>query len=163
MEKIHLKRSHVLPKSHVRGLVIAHQAGFIPHSLAANYTIIIAAGLEPEMERMVVIKELMHCYFGPDFGGAYATSSQIALDNHMKAFFGRSFATHSHAEEAEAKALWMALGVICPEHRRQQFKEQLAAGDCTIAQVAAGLRIPNHHAAALLNHQFETEIAEILD
>lgn len=160
---IHIKRSSELPKSHLRGLVVAHAGGFIPHDMSANYTIILADGLDPEMERLVAIKELMHCYFGPDFGGHYATDSQISLDNHMKAFFGRSFATHSHAVEAEAKALWMALGVICPEHRRQHFKQEIAAGNLSLNDVAATLRIPVHHAAALMNHQFETEIAEILD
>lgn len=163
VDDICIKRSKALPKSLLRGMVIAHTGGFIPHSLSANYTIIIAAGLEPEMERLVAIKELMHCYFGPDFGGKYATNSQFALDNHLKAFFGRSYATHSHAVEAEAKALWMALGVICPEHRRQHFKECVLAGEMTIDDVAHRLTIPRHHAAALMNHQFETEIAEILD
>lgn len=163
MEDIHIKRSDALPKSHLRGLVVAHCGGFIPHNMSANYTIIIAAGLDPEMERLVAIKELMHCYFGPDFGGKYATDSQFALDNHLKAFFGSSFAIHSHAVEAEAKALWMALGAICPEHRRQYFKEQIAADEMTVEDVAGILRVPRHHAAALMNHQFETEIAEILD
>ncbi len=115
------------------------------------------------MERMVTIKEIMHCYFGPDFGGKYATDSQIALDNHLKRFFGRSYAIHSHADEAEAKALWMALGVLCPEHRRQELKEEVMSNKRTIHDVAALLRIPQHHAAALMNHQFETEISEILD
>lgn len=163
VDDIYIKRSRALPKSHLRGLIVAHSSGYIPHSLSSNYTIILAHGLEPEMERMVAIKEIMHCYFGPDFGGKYATNSQIALDNHLKAFFGRSFATHSHAEEAEAKALWMALGVICPEHRRQQFKAEVAENPKAADTICDTLQIPRHHVAALLNHQFETEIAEILD
>lgn len=167
VKDITIKRSKKLPKNILRGLFVASGPKFNGSNLTASYTIILADGLPQEVERVVTIKELMHCYFGPDFGGRYATDSQIALDNHLKKFFGNSYTTHSHAVEAEHKALWMALGVLCPEHRRQEWKREAEAsadqGKQVIQEIASTLKIPLHHAAALMGSQFETEIAAILD
>ena len=88
VEKIQIKRSPKLDKRYLRGLVIKHNPGYMPHQLEANYSIILAMGMTREEERFVTIKELMHLYFGPEGGGIYATDSEITFENHIAEFFG---------------------------------------------------------------------------
>ena len=161
---IHIRCSRLLDKARVRGLIFKHQPGYI-HQLQNNYTIIVAADLSPEMERVVVIKELMHCYLGPDGGGVYATNNQFVFDSAFKSFFRQSYAIDSHPNQAERKAMWMALGVICPEVERMQYQVRVNDPNdaFTVANFAAVFRISEHHADAILSEQYEREIAEILE
>lgn len=156
-----IKASGRLDPARVRGMVISHGPNFI-HDLEANYTVIVAEDIAPEMERFIVIKEIMHCYFGPD-GGAWATDNSMSLDNHMRKFFGNSATVISAADEAEKKALWMAIGVICPEHIRLNY-QRAVLHDKTMSfeDVAQKLAIPVHTTKALLSKQFEDEITHIL-
>lgn len=149
-----------LDKARVRGLVISHSPGFI-NGFEANYSIILADGLSPEMERFITIKELMHCYFGPS-GGSSATDTAMTLDNHFRKFFGNSATIESAAAEAEVKALWMAIGVICPERDRLEFQRAVEQRTMTFEDVAKTLMIPVHTAKAMLSKQFEDEISHIL-
>jgi hypothetical protein len=157
---IYIKVTERLLKDRIRGLIISHGPNFV-HDLQAKYTIIVAEGLAPEMERFVVIKELMHCYLGPD-GGVWATDSAISLESHMRAFFGNSFTIRSLAADAEVKALWMALGVLTPETNRLQLREAVLAKAKSYEDVASELMVPLHTAKALLSERFEDEIAHIL-
>ncbi|VXD07550.1 conserved hypothetical protein [Sphingomonas sp. T1] len=161
VKKVIIKASNKLPKDRARGFVISHGPNFM-HDMNANYTIIVAEGMSREMERFVVIKELMHMYFGPD-GGHAATGSAVALDNHFRKFFGNSATITASAHvQAEHEALWMALAVICPEHRRLELKEAVTNRDKGFEDVAALLHIPLHTAKALLSKQFESEISHII-
>jgi hypothetical protein len=158
---ITLKVSERLDKARVRGMIISHGPNFI-HDLEADHTVIIADGLSPEMERIVVIKELMHCYFGPN-GGSWATDTSMSLDNHMRKFFGNSATVISAADEAEKKALWMAIGVLCPENVRLGYQRAvLHDKSMSFEDVAGKLMIPVHTAKALLSKNFEDEITHIL-
>ncbi|PZT91006.1 MAG: hypothetical protein DI637_02895 [Citromicrobium sp.] len=158
---IQIKRTTALPKSHLRGMIINHPPGFMPLSEPSPYTIFIAAGLTPEMERFVLIKELMHVYFGP--GGTYATDSQVTLENHMQEMFANSADIKSHQYEAEKLALWMAISVLTPETNREAFRDNVASATMSFEDVAAQLRIPVHTAKALLSEQYRSEISNILE
>ena len=156
-----IKVSKRLDKERVRGLIISHGPNFI-NGLEANYTIIVAEDLAPEMERFIIIKEIMHCYFGPN-GGSWATDTSMSLDNHMRKFFGNSATVISAADEDEKKALWMAIGVLCPEHTRLEYQRAVMHDhSMTYDDVARKLMIPLHTAKALLSKQFEDEITHIL-
>ena len=157
-ESIQIKRTHALPRSHLRGMIIGHMPGFMPHSMTSNYTIFIAHGLTRQFERFVVIKELMHLYFGPDGGGIYATDSQVALENHIQEMFNAAADIHSKQVKAEKLALWMAIAVLTPENQRLQYLGDAAA----IESVAEELRIPLHTAKALLSSHYDQEISNIL-
>lgn len=138
-------------------MIIRHNAGNMPHALTFNYSIYIAAGLTPEFERFVVIKELMHLYFGPDAGGC-ATDNQIALENHMQEMFAASADIRSPQVIAEKEALWMAISVLTPETDRQNFRDN----SVPITDVTATLHVPQHTAKAMLSLQFEHEISNLL-
>lgn len=133
----------------------------MPLSVSSPYTIFIAAGLTPEMERFVLIKELMHVYFGP--GVVYATDSQVTLENHMQEMFANSADITSHQYEAEKLALWMAISVLTPETKRKEYRDQVADASMSFEGVAAELHIPIHTAKALLSAQYRSEISNILE
>jgi hypothetical protein len=158
---IQIKRTHKLPKEQLRGMIIRHEAGFMPNARDCNYSIFIAANLTREMERFVIIKELMHLYFGPD-GGGCATDTQFVLQNHIQEMFGSSAEIKSMEYTAEKQAFWMAISVITTEIDRLNFKDKLEAGELSINDVAAKLRIPQHTASALLSSQFDHEISNLL-
>jgi len=160
---IQIKRTAALPKSHLRGLIIQHKPNFMPHALECKYTIFIAAGLSREMERIVLIKELMHLYFGPDGGGAYATDSQVVLENHMQEMFASSADIRSHQYRAETRALWMSIAVLTPETSRLRYQAAAEKGNMTVEDVADELHIPHHTANALLSHRYTQEISSILE
>ncbi len=159
---IQIKRSTALDKSHLRGLILKHNPGMMPHAMTCNHTIILANGMTREEERFVAIKELMHCYFGPDGGGVFATNTEINFENHMNEFFGDSAAIESHQVKAEKEALWMAMSVLAPEQLRREYRQQVLDGK-PIAEVATDLRIPIRTAAAFLSPQYEREISSILE
>ncbi len=151
-----------MPVDGLCGFIVRHKAP--PHQLRHHYTILLAEGLDeafPHMERFVAIKELMHCYFVCDDGSA--TDSQIMLDTHMRQFFGDSATTQSLHVQAEFTALWMAVGVLCPEQKRKEFQAQLAAKETEIGAIVGALQAPEHIVRLLLSDQFEDEIREILN
>jgi hypothetical protein len=164
VKSITIKASSALIKERSRGLVFASNCEIISGLSYFDYTIIIAEDLAPEYERIVVIKELMHCYFPPSAEmNQFRTSSQIVLDNHMRAFFGSSHTLIRSAQvEAEVMALWMAIGVITTEHYRLQM---LGAGNPqpkVASTMMQKLKIPEVTAKALLSPQFEDEISALL-
>ena len=157
VDDVQIKRTSALPKTHLRGMIIRHNTGNMPHALTFTYSIYIAAGLTPEFERFVIIKELMHLYFGPD-AGTYATDNQVALENHMQEMFAASADISSPQVVAEKKALWMAISVLTPETDRQNFRDN----GIPIGTVTGTLHVPPHTATALLSMQFDHEISNLL-
>lgn len=165
VRNIVIKVSSELDKNAVRGMIIrktAEMHGGIPRF---DYHIYVAENMTPEMERFVVIKELMHCYFGPTPENIkYATDNAIILETHARQIFGDSaISPNSPHVKAERMGLWMAVGVLCPEHVRTTFTEQLAAKTTDLQQIAADLKIPPRQAYNLTSKQYEDEIANILN
>lgn len=159
---IDIRASIALPVEGLCGFVIRHHPE--GQGLRHRYTILVADGLDiiaPYMERFVVIKELMHCYFACDDGSA--TDSEIILDTHMRQFFGQSATSQSDHVQAEYTALWMAMGVLCPEHRRKKYRTMLEKSEIDIQAIVESLRAPEHIVRLLLSDQFEDEIRDILN
>lgn len=159
--RIYVKRSKALAKTHLRGLVILHKPGFLPHELTANYTIITADGLAPEEERFVVIKELMHIYFGPEGGGVYATSSEIELENLINELFVGSL-TKSRQTAAETKALWMAISVLVREKDRRETRKQFEADPTKLPEIAHHWRLTERRASLLFSDRYSREVESLL-
>jgi hypothetical protein len=156
---IAIKASDKMPIEGLRGFIVRHHPEM--DGLRHQYTIAVAEGLPLPMERFVVIKELMHCYFSTDNG--CSTDSQMALEAHVRQFFGGSARSQSLHVQAEYKALWMAMGVLCPEQRRLVYRREFQQGDISIPQLAEKLKAPEHIVRRLLSDQFEDEIREIIN
>lgn len=162
VRQITIKKSTVLDRARVRGLIFAsdrHTTGGID---SLNYTILIADGMAPDYERFVTIKELMHCYFSPAEGNVrYLTDTQFLLENHMNAFFGNA-TTPSPQNEAEKMALWMAIGVLCTEHDRQTIISGIKAQTTNIQTESAALQVPETQVKALVSKVFDEEIKKLI-
>jgi hypothetical protein len=59
---------------------------------------------------------------------------------------------------AELKALFRAISLSCPEHKRLEFKKSLDSGKMSLQVVSAALRISPAHA----RHLFRADYLEIL-
>lgn len=164
VRSIKIQVSGQLIKERSRGLVFASNRVTHGGLTSFDYTIIIAEGLSPEYERIVAIKELMHCYFPPSPEMTkFVTGTQIALDNHFRAFFGGSAALIRSAQVlAEKMAIWMAIGVICTEHRRAEMVAAVKAGDMSHQNIVTELRVPLVTAKALISPQYPDEIAGLI-
>lgn len=164
--RIYLKRSPALAKTHLRGLLILHRPGFQQHEVRANYTIVIASGLTPEEERFVAIKELMHIYFGPDGGGAYATSSEVELESLIDEMFVGS-TIKSKQGEADVQALWMAMSVLTREKDRRAAEAKLKPmssdeKNAYIQEVATRWRLTERRASFLFTERYAREVEKLL-
>ena len=165
VRNISIKVDQELDKNAVRGLIVRRTAemhGGIPRF---DYQIIVASDQSPEMERFVVIKELMHCYFGPTPENLqYATGNAVVLETHARQIFGDSaMSANSPHVKAEKMAVWMAVGALCPEHIRQGYVQARLAGEKTIQQIAASQKIPDKQAFNLTSDQYLDELAAILN
>jgi hypothetical protein len=148
-----------MPVDGLRGFIVRHAPP--PNGFEHPYTIVVAEGLDTFMERFVVIKELMHCYFEADDGTA--TDSELILDAHMRQFFGQSASTQSLHVQAEYTALWMAMGVLCPERRRSEYRKKVKHNEMSLDDVVNFVRAPIHIVRRLLSEQFEDELRRILN
>jgi hypothetical protein len=149
-----------LPIEEIRGFIVRH--GLRSQSaLDHDFTIVLANGLDHFTERFVTIKETMHCFF--QAGDGTATDSEIILDAHLRQFFGNSASTQSAHVQAEYTALWMAMGVLCPERARYSYRKQYEAGELTLDQISKNLQAPPHIVRRFLSDQYEDEIRDILN
>ena len=156
---VDVKATNAFPVDGLRGFIIRHSPEL--HGLRHKYTIVVCDGMDSEMERFVVIKELMHCYFDPTNG--CSTDSRIAFDVHMRQFFGQSASQPSLHVQAEFQALWMAMGVLCSETKRLEYMEQVRRGDVSIPELVNRLKAPAHIIRRFLSVQYEDEIRDILN
>lgn len=149
-----------MPIEGLRGFIVRRPC-LANHGLTSNFTIILAEGQDEYYERFVTIKEVMHCYFESD--GGTMTDNQFVLETHMRQFFGASATTQSQHVKAEYTALWMAMGVLCPEQRRLEFRRKFDAKEMTLNEIADLVKAPPHIARRLMTDQFEDEIRAILN
>jgi len=160
-ESISLVRTTELDHNIICGFIVRrpHSAN---HGLTSNYQIVTSMGIasDPIKEKMVALKELMHIYRPM---AEEQNASQLALDNSLRQFFGRSGVTPSFAVMSEYKALWMAFGLVCPEHIRQRYISQLNDGTIQLNQVAVALEISVHHARLIFSAQYDDEIGSLLN
>ena len=159
VESITAKATAALPINGLRGFIVRRPSSS-NQGLTSDFTIILADGQDEFYERFVAIKETMHCYFESD--GGSMTDSQIVLDTHMRQFFGASATTQSLHVKAEYTALWMAMGVLCSEHRRLEFREKLESNEMSLDEIVSLVRAPPHIVRRLLTDQFEDELRVIL-
>lgn len=148
-----------LNPEHVIGYIVKHD-GSLAAKLTHNYTVCVAQGLERPVEKFIVIKEIMHCYFNVDDGSQ--TDNSFVLEAHMREMFGNSATTQSSQVRAENLAFWMALGLVCPEAHRLELQAILREDESQLDALAVGLGVPSGILNLLVSPQYEDEIREIL-
>lgn len=160
VESITAVATAAMPIDGLRGFIVRRPCP-ANHGITSNFTIVLADGQDEHYERFVTIKELMHCYFVAD--GGTMTDSEIVLDTHMRQFFGASATSQSLHVKAEYTALWMAMGVLCPERRRVEFRDRYCANEMSLEEITDLVKAPPHVVKRLLTDQFEDELRDILN
>lgn len=104
--------------------------------------------------RFVVVKELMHCFD--------ESLERVSTPDEFEALiseFGSPQLDRSVAMQSEVKALWMALGVLCPEELRQDLERKRVIGEIDDLGIAKILRIPVAYVPNLFHPQFKAIMA----
>jgi len=101
--------------------------------------------------RFILTKELMHVFDEEN----EKTDTPEKLDHQINQF-GDPTAAVTPQYNAELKALWRALGVLCTVEKRAAYKSQLIEQTISFEVVAAALRLPVLAVRLLMRDDFET-------
>lgn len=104
-------------------------------------------------ERFVVVKELMHCFD--------ESLERVSTGEEFESLiteFGGPQLERSIAMNSEVKALWMALGLLCPEETRQDLERKRSVGEMSDMDIATLLKIPVAFVPTLFHPAFKTII-----
>lgn len=128
--------------------------------LAANigtHFIITQRDLPKPWQRFIYTKELMHLF---DTLEERITSGEI-LERVLNEFQGAEDAcVQSHSE---TKGFWMALMLLCPEEKRQEYIQMKRDNQIDDYGIASALDIPEQIARHLTGNLYEVKRAEILE
>jgi hypothetical protein len=119
-----------------------------------KHVIVTARGLNYCWERFVYVKELMHVFGGMNDATDSGDKFEILLNE-----FSNPSNTPSESMKSEIDAFWMALGVLCPETKRQEFLRKRVANEIDDYSIACTLRIPEEYVPQL----FVTSYLKIMD
>lgn len=159
VNSIRMVRTDALDAGVLCGLVL-RSPNPSDHGLTSNYVIITSKQLDPIKEKIVALKELMQVY-RPNVSEQNAT--ELGFDNFVRQFFGNSAMPRVKAVTSEFKSLWMALGVVCPEHYRRRYLSELADDNGRkIAEIAAEMEVSEFHAGRMMTEQYSDEIQALL-
>lgn len=109
-------------------------------------------------QRFIVVKEVMHLFDEDDEKTAEANSIQELLTG----LEASDYRSGNKQLESDARAVWMALACLCPEAKRQEFKQKKLEGLIDDYAIASQLRIPQAHIRKLLSDSFDTFLREVL-
>lgn len=107
--------------------------------------------------RFVYTKELMHAFDSDEEKASDESSFDIQVER-----LSDPKRDSSPQFRAEVKALWLALGVLCPEDQRLKFKSSLAAGEISVDVISASIRIPPLYVRALMRDDFLSILKKIM-
>lgn len=103
--------------------------------------------------RFVFIKELMHLFDKAD----ELTNSKEVFEKVLTEL-GPGSPQRSPQMNAEIKAIWMAMGLFCPEEQRKHLAAELVAGKIDSYAITVRLRMPQDH----VPHLFSSDYPEII-
>lgn len=159
VNSIRMVRTDALDADVLCGIMLRHDNP-ADQGLTSDYVIITSKQLNPIKEKIVALKELMQIY-RPDVAERNAT--ELGFDNFVRQFFGNSAMPRVKAVTSEFKALWMALGVVSPEHYRRRYISELAEeGGRSIDEIAAEMEVSKFHAERMMTEQYSDEIQALL-
>lgn len=118
--------------------------------------IVIARDMTNCWKRLVEVKELMHLFDNSLQLVGDADSFQQLISE-----FVAPSPDRSAPFESESLALWMALGVLCPEERRQEYARGRATGKVVDMDIAQALKIPVRYVPHLFHPAFRRYVDQV--
>lgn len=126
------------------------------HEHHGDHLIVIAREQSYCWKRFIFVKELMHLFDTNDEKTADKESFERVLIE-----FGSGSPDRSRQMSAEIKAVWMALGLFCPEQHRLQLERDLIAQKMDSYDVANHLKIPQDHIPRLFSKDYPRIIQKL--
>ena len=111
----------------------------------------------PCWRRFVLVKELMHLFDNEQ----EATDSAEALDS-LLTELSVDGVNRTAQFQSEINSFWMALAVLCPEQKRQEFETMRNAGHIDDYGIALQIRIPKQYVPLLFNPNFQGIVQGLL-
>lgn len=134
----------------LRGYYIASEnVGFQTLRDLGKNLIVLAKGQNECYERFVYIKEVMHLF---DSGEELTDTSEKFVSLLSDWSSPATFDQVTPQFNADNRAIWMALGCLCPERKRLEYMEKRGIMDNY--QVALELKIPEQYVPLLWLPQF---------
>lgn len=157
INKVKEQWASLIVKGNIRGFYILGPLG-PPVTLFENEVLIVLArSLERHWRRIVYTKELMHVFDEP----AEMADTAEKFDSQIERITSPNADMSPPQFMAEIKALWRALGVLCKENLRLEFKGAIESEKMSEAVVAARLRIPEQFVRILVRDDFEDIINKL--
>jgi len=156
---IESKRTDDLDAKICRGFIIENPSHLFPN-FVGNFLIVTSKSLNRCWERFVFIKELMHVYDK----SISKTDTSEKLDRQLAELANLSSTEEMSPQmQDEVRAVWMALGISCPEEKRVYYKNKLESGALTEGAVAKEILIPAAYIRHLVSDLYDQEIHRILN
>lgn len=161
VNSIEIEKSVRLTDDIAFGFIVREDGSEHP-KICDNFKIITASNLGPMTDKIVSIKELMHCY---ENDVAYQTNTEEKLDQLINHFFGHSIqeSTEELFVRSEPIAFWRAMAVITTEECRQEVKKDLHENPSRIEYWSNELKMPKFIVAALVGSNFDVHIEKIFN
>ncbi|MBI4182569.1 MAG: hypothetical protein HY521_01070 [Proteobacteria bacterium] len=120
-----------------------------------THVIAVARGLDRNWERFIFVKEMMHLFDD----SSEATDTGAAFERLLTEMVSLGSPEPRSAQlKSEVKCFWMALGVLCPENSRQQFKKDRESNLIDDYEISLRLRIPEQY----VQHLFRSDYLDIV-
>ena len=139
-----------LDDTKIRGFYVEGPLGPPVPLAESEALIVVQRSLSRDWRRFVYAKELMHAFDEPNEKADTPEKFDIQIER-----VSDPTAAVSPQYVAEVKAVWRALGVLCSEAARIEFRNLLAENAVSDAIVAAHLRIPEFYVGALVRDDFD--------
>jgi hypothetical protein len=130
---------------------------FVKQCGGAN-VVVIARGLDPSWERLVLFKEMMHMFDSP----LECTNSSAEFERLILDFCASELTEFTPQFKSEVECFWRAIAVLCPEQVRVTLQQQRVSGTITDAQISGQLRVPEKYVPAFFHPQYKETITRIL-
>ncbi|WP_439470166.1 hypothetical protein [Brevundimonas sp.] len=108
--------------------------------------------------RLVFTKELMHVFDTAEEKADTGEKLERQADR-----FGNPGANISPQYRAEQKAVWRALGALCPESDRSAYKRAVDAKTMSIAVLATTVGVPERFATELMRDDFMDQLTSSME
>ena len=160
VNSVEICKSIRLTKDAALGFVIRKPGPEFP-SIVDDFKILTASDNDPRTDKIVAIKELMHCC---ENDVAFNVNSEERLDALFNHFYGRTTEMSSTELfiQSEPIAFWKSLALLTPENNRLLIKEDLEKNPHNESFWASELRVPEFIIDALVGPRFDFEVQTLL-
>jgi len=160
VNSVSIDKSVRLTSNIALGFVVRKPGQENPH-LRDDFKILTASDNDQRTDRVVAIKELMHCC---ENDVAFQVNTKERLDDLFNHFFARpiNISGTDLFIQSEPIAFWKAVALLTTEKHRLEIKADMLANPLHESMWATDLRVPEFMIDALISDRYELEVEPLL-